>query len=178
VSEPGGSKVLLVGMMGAGKTTVGRALADRLGWPFVDTDEVIEARGGRPVAELWAVGGEAAFRVEEADVVAEVTDTPGPAVVSLAGGAVLHPDSRRRVEAAGTVVWLRAEVATLVGRVAGGQSRPLLAAAPQVALQRIEAERRAVYRELATMVIDVDGRTPAEVVEAIAAGVEDGALHA
>jgi shikimate kinase len=91
---------------------------------------------------------------------------------------VLHPDSRRRVEAAGTVVWLRAEVATLVGRVAGGQSRPLLAAAPQVALQRIEAERRAVYRELATMVIDVDGRTPAEVVEAIAAGVEDGALHA
>jgi shikimate kinase len=171
-------KVLLVGMMGAGKTTVGRALADRLGWPFVDTDEVIERRAGRAVSELFALGGEAAFRAEEAAVVAEVTGADGPAVVSLAGGAVLDADSRRRVAAAGSVVWLRAEVATLVDRVGRGQSRPLLARAPQAALQRIEAERRALYRELATLVVDVDGRTPAEVVGIIAATLEGTAVRA
>ncbi len=160
-------KILLVGMMGAGKTTVGAALAADLGWRFVDTDEQIEARSGRSVPDLWSLVGEEAFRAEEAEVVAQVIAHPSPAVVSLGGGAVLHAASRDVIRHAGRVVWLRAQVATLVDRVGGGDDRPLLRHNPHAALGRIDVERRAVYEQLADAVVDVDGRTPEEIVAMI-----------
>ncbi|MGH9157967.1 MAG: shikimate kinase [Acidimicrobiales bacterium] len=161
------SRVLIIGMMGAGKTTVGRALAQRLGWPYLDSDEQVQARTGRTVPEIFAASGEATFRAEEKRALAAALGTDGPVVVSVAGGAILDPDNRRGVVDAGLVVWLRAAVDTLAARLGGGEGRPLLGDDPAAALAGLDAERRPVYAELADVVVDVDQMTPDEAVEAI-----------
>jgi shikimate kinase len=158
-------------MMGAGKSTVGRLLADRLGWPHLDSDEMISRSTGKTVPEIFAERGEAAFRAEEARVLAEAASSDGPAVVSVAGGAVLTAENRKVMRRAGPVVWLRAEVATLVDRVGTGDGRPLLDDDPAEALRRLEAERRPLYAEVADVVVDVDHLRAAEVVDRIVAGL-------
>ena len=122
----GGPELLLVGMMGAGKSTVARLLADRLGWPVVDTDEIIEGWAGASVAEIFDHDGEAVFRAAEAKAIAELEQAEEPLVVSVGGGAVVSDANRRALRAAGTVVWLRARPSTLAARVGSGGSRPLL----------------------------------------------------
>ena len=164
---PSPERVLLVGMMGAGKSTVGRALAERLGVPYLDSDEQVERNTGRTVPEIFEADGEAAFRAEEKKALAQATTSDGPLVVSVAGGAVLDSDNRRRLREAGTVVWLRADVSTLAARVGSGAGRPLLSDGSEEALARLYAERRPVYEELADVVVDVDGITPSEAVERI-----------
>ncbi len=154
-------------MMGAGKSTVGRQLAGRLSWPYVDSDSDVEARTGMSVPEIFATSGEAAFRAEEARALQEATTSDGPLVVSVAGGAVLDADNRRRIRAAGLVVWLRAPVPTLAKRVGVGFGRPLLGDDPPAALARLYQERRPIYEELADLVIDVDELRPSEVVDRI-----------
>ena len=106
-------RILLVGMMGAGKTTTGRLLAASLGWRYCDSDADVEADTGLTVPELFARDGEAAFRQAEATVLARACADPLPSVVSVAGGAVLSADNRARIAASGTVVWLRARPETL-----------------------------------------------------------------
>ena len=160
-------RVLLVGMMGAGKTTVGRVLSKRLGWPYFDSDDMVEAHTGQSVPEIFEERGEAAFRAEEARALAEAVTSDGPAVVSVAGGAVLDPDNRRRLADGGTVVWLRAEVETLAKRVGTGKGRPLLSPDPETALRRLYLQRRPIYEEVADVVVDVDHRSAADVAEAI-----------
>jgi shikimate kinase len=160
-------RILLIGMMGAGKSTVGGMLSDRLGWPYVDSDARVEERTGRTVPEIMAEHGEAAFRAEEAQCVAEATTSDGPLIVSVAGGAVLDADNRRRIRHAGLVVWLRADVATLARRVGAGQGRPLLGDDPAGSLVLLYQQRRRLYEQLADLTIDVDNLTPGEIVDRV-----------
>jgi len=161
--------LVLVGMMGSGKTTVGRELARRLGWTFLDSDALVEADTGSTVVELFAERGEAAFRAEEARVLAEALDTPAPAVVSAAGGVVLAADTRALLASRGIVVWLRADPATLSARVGTGAGRPLLADDPAGRLVELDAVRRPLYEEVADVVVDVDDLDPPRVADRILA---------
>lgn len=160
-------RILLIGMMGAGKTSVGRRLAARLGWEHVDSDDQVERATGRTVAEIFAADGEAAFRREERAALLGALAASVPSVVSVAGGAVLDPANRQAIKAGGTVVWLRASVATLAERVGEGQGRPLLAGDPAGALARLLPEREPLYAQLADVVLEVEGRGPDDLAGAI-----------
>jgi shikimate kinase len=163
--------LVLVGMMGAGKSSVGRRLALRLRRPFVDTDEVIEQRVGQTVAEIFAAEGEQGFRALESAVVAEALRAAEPAVVAFGGGAVLDPANRALARDRGCVVWLQAPVWDLARRVASSQRRsganlrPLLAGdlAPEDALAEIARRREGAYRESAHLEIVTTGRSPGQV---------------
>jgi 3-dehydroquinate synthase len=164
--------VWLVGMMGAGKSTVGRGLARRLGRRFVDTDLEVERSAGASVAEIFAREGEPAFRRREREAIEHVD---GGAVVALGGGAIQQPGAREHLAGTGTVVYLRARPETLLARVGDPDSRPLLAGlAPERRLERLRellAERRAAY-ESASIVLDTDAIPAAEVIEALAQKIE------
>jgi shikimate kinase len=164
-------RILLVGMMGAGKTTTGQLLAASLGWRYCDSDADVEADTGLTVPELFARDGEAAFRQAEATVLTRACEHPLPSVVSVAGGAVLSAENRASIQASGTVVWLRARPETLAARVGDGDGRPLLGDDPAEAMVRLSAERAPFYEELAHVVIDVDELEPDEVAERILAAV-------
>lgn len=160
-------KILLIGMMGAGKTTVGQDLADRLGWRHLDSDAQVQANTGRSVPEIFATDGEAAFRKEEARALAEAVALPEPTVVSVAGGAVLDPVNRELLRRSGPVVWLRADPATLAERVGSGAGRPLLEGDPAGNIRSLYAARRPLYESLADLTVDVDGQSPAGVADRI-----------
>lgn len=162
-------RILLVGMMGAGKTTTGHLLAEELGWGYRDSDADVEAATGLTVPELFARDGEAAFRQAEADVLAQACADPAPSVVSVAGGAVLRPENRRLIAGSGTVVWLRARPGTLAARVGDGAGRPLLGDDPAEAMVRLNEVRAPLYAEVADLVIDVDELPPEEVARRILA---------
>jgi shikimate kinase len=166
--------LVLVGMMGAGKTSVGRRCAARLGRDFVDTDDVVEEAADRRVAEIFEQDGEDAFRALERDAVAKVAASSKPLVIACGGGAVLDADSRDRLRAAGLVVWLRAAPEVLgerVGRQPG--TRPLLAGAPPTAtLERIASERADAYAAAAHVRIETDGRTQDEIADEIVSRLE------
>lgn len=166
-------RVLLVGMMGAGKSTTGRLLAERLGWPYLDSDDEVERQVGQTVPEIWKARGEAAFRAEESKVLEQACTSDGPAVVSVAGGAVLDPENRALIRRAGLVVWLRADAATLAVRVGAGEGRPLLERGPAAALARLLEERAPIYAELADLVFDVDRMAPPQVAEAVERALRD-----
>ena len=129
--------------MGAGKTTVGRRLAERLGWAYLDSDAQVVATTGRTVPELFAEKGEAAFRAVESRVLAAALTGDEPVVVSAAGGVVLSEANRTLLARSGTVVWLRADPSLLARRVGKGEGRPLLDDDPAAVLSRLERERRA-----------------------------------
>ena len=149
---------MLVGLMGTGKSTVGRALAERLGRRFVDTDAVIVERSGTSVADLFADAGEAAFRAVEADVLADALAAADPSVISAGGGAVVTPANRTRLtDTAVTVVWLRAAPTFLASLSLSTRQRPLLQDGdPVEVFTRLERERMPLYAEVADVVVDIE----------------------
>jgi shikimate kinase len=161
-------------MMGSGKTTVGHLAAQRLGWPHLDSDAEVEEATGRSVPEIFATDGEPAFRAAESAALVRALGIE-PVVVSVAGGAVLDAENRRLIASSGTVVWLRADVATLAARVGDGAGRPLLDGDTERALAELDAVRRLLYATLADEVIDVDDKTPEQAAAAAISALERGA---
>ncbi len=154
--------IVLIGMMGAGKTSVGREVAARLGWAFVDNDERFLARTGQTAATYAAEFGVDPMHRVEAEVLEEILADPAPKVVAAPGSiAELEDVDLSRA----FVVWLRAPVEVLATRVRASDHRPLLGTDPVVALRRLKESRRQAYSRLADAVVDV-GRRPLEAVTA------------
>lgn len=148
--------VVLVGLMGSGKTTVGRKLARLLGVTFVDADVEIEARTGRSVADWFAGPGEAAFRRTEADLLASMLAEPAPVVIGAGGGVVVTTQARAALAGPDVhVAYLHAEPAFLASRARAKPHRPLLAGDPVEVLTRLYTERDAWYRQVADVVVEV-----------------------
>jgi shikimate kinase len=167
--------VVLVGMMAAGKTSVGRRLAQRRGWDFFDSDRQIEAMTGRTVAEIWRTDGEPGFRRLEAQVLADALASTTPRIIAAAGGTVVDAHNRRLMELHHPVVWLRARPETLVARLGSATHRPLLDEDPAGTLARLDAIRRPYYEEVADVAVDVDDLTAEQVAACIDAALEHGA---
>jgi shikimate kinase len=157
--------IVLVGFLGAGKTTVGTLLAEKLGLEFADSDLVLEQRAGRPIRQIFADEGEAAFRVLEHQVIADLLDGPD-LVLALGGGAAEHAGTRRRLAAA-QVVYLHVGYEQAMRRVSGDgdpASRPLLARPDLAATYR---RRLPLYAAVATLTIPTDDRPPEAVTQDI-----------
>ena len=150
--------IVLVGFMGAGKTTVGQLLAGQLGLPFTDSDQVIELRAGRPVRQIFAEDGEPAFRALEHQVITALLDGP-ELVLALGGGAAEHPGTRQHLAAA-QVVYLHVSYEQALARVGGDPGRPMLA---RPGLAETYQRRLPLYAGIATLTVPTDGR-PAEAV--------------
>jgi shikimate kinase len=158
---------VFVGAPGAGKTTVGSAVAAALGVPFADTDELIEARAGKPIPEIFFDDGEDAFRAMERSVIADaLAEFDG--ILSLGGGAILD-EGTRALLASQNVVYLSVELSDAVKRVGLGSGRPLLAVNPRATLKYLLDQRRPLYASVATHTIGTDGREPEEIADEVAA---------
>jgi shikimate kinase len=162
--------VALVGLMGAGKSAIGKRLALRLGLPFIDADDEIERAAGCSIAEFFEKYGETEFRAGERRVIARLLDEP-PHVLSTGGGAYIHPETRALMRAKAVTVWLRAELDVLFDRVKRRGHRPLLRQGePREVLARLMAQRHPIYAE-ADIIIDSTAqpadRTTEQVIEAL-----------
>ncbi|RJG14855.1 bifunctional shikimate kinase/3-dehydroquinate synthase AroKB [Massilia cavernae] len=158
--------------MGAGKTTIGRLLARKLGMDFIDSDHEIEARTGASIPWIFEIEGEPSFRRREADVIRDLTARSG-LVLATGGGAVLNPDTRALLKASGTVIYLRANVHSILARTAHDKNRPLLQTPdPRKKLEELTAQREPLYREVADLVIDTGRPNVQSMVNTILAQLE------
>jgi shikimate kinase len=161
--------VVLVGPSGAGKTTIGGLLAERLGVAFRDTDEDIVRKAGKPIAEIFVDDGEPAFRaLERVAVAAALAEHPG--VLALGGGAVLAAETQELLRDH-HVVFLSVGLHDAVDRIGLNRDRPLLALNPRAQLRAMLAERQPVYESVAAVTVETDGRTPDEVAGAVLASL-------
>jgi shikimate kinase len=166
--------LVLVGLMGTGKSTVGAILADWLHRPLLDSDAMVEARTGRTVREIWLADGEAAYRLLEEEALRAAL-SESPSVIAAAGGVVLSGANRAAlVESGADVVWLRAEPDELVERVRSQGHRPLLDDDPHGTLTRMASDREALYRHVATTDVITTGRTASQVADEVLAFVVAG----
>lgn len=160
-------KLILVGPMGAGKSTVGRRLAQTLGVPFLDSDREIEERTGADIPLIFELEGEAGFRARERAVIDELSARDAY-VLATGGGAILDPENRRAMSERAQVVYLQATVDQQLARTARDQSRPLLQTEnPRARLEQLLQVRDPLYREIATLAVRTDGRTVHSVAQEI-----------
>jgi shikimate kinase len=167
------SPVFLIGYRGTGKSSVARELAAKLHCEWVDADDLVEQRAGKPIAEIFAADGEAAFRDLEAEIVATLSRTTR-FVIALGGGAVLREVNRRAIRGAGPVVWLTASIDSIVTRLAADEAtasrRPnLTSSGGRAEIESLLSQRMPLYRECATLIVDTEGKTVAQVADEIAA---------
>lgn len=159
--------LILVGPMGAGKSTIGRLLAKELRLPFRDSDKEIEVRTGADIPWIFDVEGEQGFRDREQAVIADLAQDEG-VVLATGGGAVMRPENRAALRAGGRVVYLHASIDQQIGRTAKDRNRPLLRGPdPRKVLTDLMAIRDPLYREIADLVIETDERPPRIVVHEI-----------
>jgi shikimate kinase len=143
----GPRSIVLIGLMGAGKTAVGRRLANRLDLPFIDADTEIELAAGASVSEIFAEHGEAYFRQGERKVIARLLEN-GPQVLATGGGAYMNADTRANIKAHGLSVWLKADIKVLMKRVGRRDNRPLLTAGdPEKVMKKLMEQRYPIYAE-------------------------------
>lgn len=169
VARLGARNVVLVGLMGAGKTSIGRRLAAALRLPFVDADHEIEAAANLTVAEIFEAYGEAHFRDGERRVIARLLGD-GPKVLATGGGAFMCEETRRRIRANGVSVWLKADLPVLMERVRKKANRPLLRDPdPEAVMRRLMAEREPIYALADIAIRSRDGPHQAMVAEILTA---------
>lgn len=169
---------MLIGLMGAGKSHVGRLLSKRLNMPFFDADEVFEARTGHAIRDFFATEGEAAFRVREHAIMMQLLES-GPCIIASGGGAVLHPATRTALKQRGCAIWLQARTHTLVARTDGDKVRPLLAAGdPADILATLESKRARFYADAASLRIETDHLSPDDICDVITEALARGAFEA
>lgn len=149
--------VVLIGMMGAGKTCIGRKMAERLGLPFVDADQEIAEAAGCAIPDIFALHGEAAFREGERRVIMRLLDEPVH-ILATGGGAFMDERTREKIREKGISIWLRADIDLLLRRVSRRSNRPLLKQGePREVLEKLMAERDPVYAKADIIVDSVDG---------------------
>jgi shikimate kinase len=154
-------------MMGTGKTTVGRLLARRTGWPLHDNDELVQRLFDATPREILASGGEPKLRAAEVEALAMGLEAPVPCIVGAAAGTILDEANRRQLRDSGVVVWLRATSATVGERTTGAKHRPWLDAGGESWIRDAVAERNPLYASVADVTVDVDGRSAAKVAAEI-----------
>lgn len=166
--DPAELHLALVGLMGSGKTSVGRLVATRTGRTLVDTDDLVETVTGRSIAELFASEGEEAFRRYELDSLRRALARSDRSVVATGGGVVTTPEARRALARDSFVVWLDADPSTLVARLASDDARPLLSGRdPLTVLADLHERRAPLYREVADRIVAVDGLEPERVADVV-----------
>jgi shikimate kinase len=160
--------IFLVGFMGAGKSTVGRLIAQRLGLPFADLDAMVETVDGRTVARMWSESGEEVFRAAESAALVSLAQAQ-PSVIACGGGLVLANGNRALLKSMGLVVYLTVSAEEALARVGGGDTRPLLAGGGAVVAQRLLEARESLYRAVADVTVPTIGRSPEDVAEDVVA---------
>lgn len=161
-------RIVLMGFMGAGKTTIGKALAEKLSWDFIDTDAEIEKEQGRKISEIFETEGEQAFRDMETRLLEKLEKSEEQFVLSIGGGMPVKEENRELLRQIGTVVYLKATKEELVRRLSGDTSRPLLqGGALEEKVAALMAARESIYVETAHLEVITDGRSVEELIEKI-----------
>ena len=173
--------IVLVGLMGTGKTTIAKVLATRRGLECLDTDRMIESREGKSVRDIFSKDGEDAFRILETSMLTECLQRPGGVVIAAAGGAVVREENRRVLDDARQrkgviVVWLHGRPEVLAQRTAKGVHRPLLDQDRQATLEKMSEERGPLYASVADIVIDVSDRDVDSIVGLLVEALDEGQM--
>jgi shikimate kinase len=172
VTAQGSCRVILVGMMGSGKSTIGRLLSEATGWPYVDNDELVMLSHGATPRVLLAERGEAVMRAAESSALALGLDVPEPAIIGAAAGTILDPANRDRLSDGGIVVWLRADADALAARAMAAKHRPWIDAGGGSWMHDATIEREPLYQSVADITIDTTAGSP----EAAAADLRERLL--
>ncbi|HEY5455987.1 MAG TPA: shikimate kinase [Acidothermaceae bacterium] len=159
-------RIVLIGMMGAGKSTIGASLSTLTGWPYIDNDQVVEQMVGMPTRDLLQQRGVEAMRAAESAAAIHVLTMPAPLIAGVAAGIVLDPAVSAQVHDGAFVVFLRARIETLAKRVEGTY-RPWLGDDPEATLRKLYVGREPLYEKVADLVLDVDDTSPAADVQRI-----------